>query len=132
MAYISSQEVRAIREELKAQFGKSGFKFSVRCSNNMKVKVSVLSGKTDFSDLWENKKPNEYGYGYCSINHYYKNMYGKHEEFFTQIEKIIKTAPQKITGNSWYDKSDAQTDYFNVSFYFDISVGQWDKPYIQK
>jgi dipeptide/tripeptide permease len=29
----------------------------------------------------------------------------------------------------WYDKSDAQVDYFNTAYYYDVNVGSWNKPY---
>ena len=28
-----------------------------------------------------------------------------------------------------YDKSDIQSDYFNVGWYVDVNVGRWNKPY---
>jgi hypothetical protein len=30
-----------------------------------------------------------------------------------------------------HDRSDSQTDYFDVGFYTDISIGRWDTPYVQ-
>jgi hypothetical protein len=132
MAYISTKEVSAIRNELKEKFGKNGFKFSVRASDKMKVHVNIMKGKTDFSDLWKNNKPGDYGFGYEQINHYHLHQYGKHENFFREIEKVIQTAPASVTGEKWYDKSDIQSDYFNVAFYYQISVGQWDKPYVKE
>jgi hypothetical protein len=128
MAYISTEEVRAIRNQLKEKFGKSGYKFSVRASDKMKVHVSIAKGKTDFSDLFEGKNSK----GYCQVNHYHLHHYVKHENFFREIEKVIQTAPATVTGEPWFDKSDIQSDYFNVAFYYQISVGQWDKPYVKE
>jgi len=34
------------------------------------------------------------------------------------------------TGN--WDKSDIQTDYFNVGWYVDVNIGKWNKPYIME
>jgi hypothetical protein len=147
MAYITTEEVREIRNELKEKFGKRGFKFSVRNSNKMEVIVSIKSGKTDFSDLWADKKEGDYGFGYAQINHYHLHNwfgyaqinhyhlhnYGEHAELFREIEKVIKTAPAKAKGGrEWYDESDIQSDYFNTAFYFTINVGSWDNPYIKQ
>lgn len=133
MAYITTEEVREIRKELKEKFDKRGFKFSVRNSKNMEVIVSIKSGKTDFSDLWADKKEGDYGFGYVHINHYHLHNYGEHAELFREIEKVIKTAPAKANGGrEWFDESDAQSDYFHTAFYFTINVGSWDKPYIQQ
>lgn len=118
MAYISTDDVRKIRNKLKEEFGKN-LKFSVRNSHKTKVIVTVKSGNIDFSDILGEHE-------YCDINHYYLDRYGKHENTFKKIEKIIKTAPER----GWYDNSDIQTDYFDVSFYFDIRVGEFDRPYV--
>jgi hypothetical protein len=33
-----------------------------------------------------------------------------------------------MNAGNW-DKSDIQTDYFDVGWYIDVNVGRWDKPY---
>ena len=53
MAYISKEDVKAIRDELKATFPE--FKFGVRKStSSMVVDVTVKQGPTDFSDILRN------------------------------------------------------------------------------
>ena len=37
-----------------------------------------------------------------------------------------------MKGVGWFCNDDSQTDYFHRSFYTDINIGQWNKPYIQK
>ena len=69
--------------------------------------------------------------GYEQINEYYPEHYGKHEMLFTEIVKIMKTAPASIEGGrAWYDNSDAMTDYFDTAYYTNIRIGKWDKPYV--
>ncbi len=34
-----------------------------------------------------------------------------------------------MKGADWYDKSDAQIDYFDTAYYYDVNVGSWNKPY---
>jgi len=134
MAYISTEEVKAIRAALKAKFGKD-VKFSVVRRDSHAVAVSIMSSKHDFSDMWDGKDEEDYGYGYVSINPYYitKENYGDHVKFFQQIVDIIKTAPADVPGGeAWFDKSDSMIDYFNVAFYFDVNVGRYDRPYVQK
>jgi len=43
-------------------------------------------------------------------------------KFLTELKDAMNV------GN--YDRSDMQSDYFDVGFYIDINVGNWDKPYI--
>ena len=120
MAYINAEEVRAIRIALKAEY--PDFKFSVKKGyNGSSVDVTVVEGPTDFSDITDR--------GYAQINQYHTHMYGRHQKFFDNIVKIIKTAPALAGGKVWFDESDAMTDYFHIAYYFHINVGAWNQPY---
>jgi len=47
-----------------------------------------------------------------------------------KIDKVIKKAPALAEGGrEWYDRSDAMTDYFDTAFYYNISIGDYNKPY---
>jgi hypothetical protein len=134
MAYITTAEVKEIRLALKATFGKK-FKFSVtQRDGGLAVKVAIMSGPADFSNLWASKTEDDYGYGYQNINPYHitEKNYGDKVELFNEINTIIKTAPAKAEGGrEYFDDSDSMTDYFHVAYYYDIQVGKWDKPYAQ-
>lgn len=132
MAYITTAEVKAIREALKAEFGKR-FKFSVRRRDSHAVAVAIISGDTDFSDIWSDREPGDYGYGYSQINTYHTHHYGDHKALFDRIVEIIKTAPATAEGGrEWFDESDSQVDYFHTAYYWDLDVGKWDKAYVMK
>lgn len=121
MAYISTQEVAAIRQALKADMPE--FKFSVsKGSGSLSVRVCILKGPVDFGETIQN------------VNHYWM-----HDHFadrpealaaLKKIELIIKTAPATVNGRGWFDKSDPQTDYFHTAYYYDISIGKYDKEYV--
>ncbi len=119
MSYISTEDVKKIRVALKNEFGKK-LKFGVRKSPSChSVGVTIKSGTVDFSDIMRNT------YDQVQVNHYHLQNYGVHKSLFEKIVEIIKTAPSK----KWYNNSDAMIDYFDVAFYFDLNVGDWDKPY---
>ncbi len=119
MSYISTEDVKKIRVALKNEFGKK-LKFGVRKSpSHHSVSVTIKSGTVDFSDIMRNT------YDQVQVNHYHLQNYGVHQSLFEKIVEIIKTAPSK----KWYNNSDAMIDYFDVAFYFDLNVGDWDKPY---
>ena len=123
MAYISAQDVKAIRDELKATFPK--FKFGVRKGySGSSVDVTIKQGPVDFADVFKAERS-----AYAQINEYHLHFYGKHEAFFEQVINIIKTAPANAGGRAWFDKSDAQTDYFSIAYYIHLNVGDWNAPY---
>ena len=121
MSYISTEDVKKIRVALKNEFGKK-LKFGVRKSGGShSVGVTIKSGTVDFSDIMGTTDFDKY----VQVNHYHLGNYGVHKSLFEKIIEIIKTAPS----NKWYNNSDAMIDYFDVAFYFDLNVGEWDKPY---
>ena len=120
MSYISTEDVKKIRVALKNEFGKK-LKFGVRKSpSHHSVSVTIKSGTVDFSDIMRNNT-----YEQVQVNHYHLQNYGVHKSLFEKIVEIIKTAPSK----KWYNNSDAMIDYFDVAFYFDLNVGDWNNPY---
>lgn len=117
MAYINAAEVKKIRECFKAAF--PGFKFSIRKEDHCKVIVTVLSGPVDLTMHLNGGYRTNY-----DVNQYHMYQYCEHQELFNTMIDIIKRA-----GRTWYDKSDAQVDYFDTAFYFNLRVGMWSKPY---
>lgn len=116
MAYISTSEVKRIRETLKQALPE--FKFSVKKgSGSLSVDVAIMAGPLDLTvDCAEN--------GHRQLNHYYLNNY-HHSDLYEAVHDIIKRAPVE----KHYNNSDAMTDYFDVAYYYHINVGAWDKPY---
>lgn len=120
MAYISADDVKAIRTELKAAF--PSWKFGVRKgSGSLSVDVTILQGTAAFE-----------GTTYQQVNQYWIKDHWKDENdclVLTQINEIMHNAPGRAGGKIYFDESDAQTDYFHTAFYTHLSIGAWDKPY---
>lgn len=124
MAYISTEEVREIRKELKKEFPK--YKFSVRKRQHA-VSVALLESPLDFRSEFRDSADK------CeSVNQYYIDSHWSKPKakVLNKILEIIKTAPAKApNGEAWFDKSDIMTDYFHTAFYIEMSIGMWEKPY---
>lgn len=118
MPYIEKEKVKEIRKNLKKEL--SEFKLSVTNLHGSTVVVKILKGPLELKD-------NDNGYE--TVNRYhYENHYEDQPEWievFDKIHEIIyKTAkPKELV----YD-----SDYGSVpTFYINISIGDWDKPYKQ-
>lgn len=107
MAYISTQEVKEIRNELKATFPQ--IKFSVTRENYSSVNVYIMEAPLKFTER-----------DYEQLNPYYLDRYSNNDV----LEKI-----KEICNRNNYNRSDSQSDYFDVGHYFNLSVGKWDKPF---
>lgn len=119
MAYINADDVKIIRNELKAEFPK--YKFSVRREHHSSVNISIMSGPMDFN-LGKNKYGDD---NHGGINHLHLNLYP--EAVQPMLKKVSEIAHKKH-----WDKSDIQSDYFHCAYFVHINVGKWDIPYVQK
>jgi hypothetical protein len=129
MAYITADDVKAIRNELKVAFPK--WKFSARKgSGSLSVDVTILKGTVDFSegfkDSWNNRR-------HCQVNQYWIDSNwtsAEAREALNRINEIMHNAPGRANADrKFFDHSDAMTDYFHTAFYTHLSIGEWDKDY---
>jgi hypothetical protein len=120
MAYISKDDVAAIRTELKAAFPK--WRFGVRKgSGSLSVDVTIMRGTASFE-----------GKPYAQVNQYWIDTNWCDAEdrmVLNKINEIMHNAPGRAGGKVYFDESDAMTDYFHTAFYTHLSIGSWDKPY---
>lgn len=120
MAYISADDVKAIRTELKQAF--PGWKFAVRKgSGSLSVDVTILQGTARFD-----------GNTNSQVNPYWIEQHWKDEQdraVLTKINEIMHNAPGRAGGKVYFDHSDVQSDYFHTAFYTHLSIGEWNKPY---
>ena len=126
MAYITAQDVQAIRNELKAAFPK--WKFSCRKgSGSLSVDVTILKGTVDFSENFQN------GRAHCQVNQYWIDSHWtdyEAKQALLKINEIMHNAPGRADPRrKFFDHSDAMTDYFHTAFYTHLSIGAWDKDY---
>ncbi len=120
MAYMSTDHVKQIRNNLKAKF--PNIKFSVSNSDHLGVDVHIMASPENFNDVLADST----GFirGHVQLNHYWiDDHYPEHAELFKDILKVINE------GN--WDKSDLQSDYHDVGFYVHFAIGKWDKPYVR-
>ena len=135
MAYISTDDVKHIRNELKKELPQ--YKFSVVRDHHSSVSISLMKGPAfndyEYFDRYNNvtKTANLSDGEHHQINQYHlEDFYGKENaEILSKIDTISRTAPAKNGGKVWYNDSDIQTDYFDIAYYVHISVGKWNKPY---
>ena len=121
MAYISTEEVAAIRKELKAQMPE--YKFSVKKCHHSSVTVAFMKGPAwetfQSRDRYTGEMHDDAMDDHEQLNHVWaEDFYGeKNAAIIKKVEKIIKTAPYKAgVGDLWYDNSDSQSDYFDTAF----------------
>ena len=62
---------------------------------------------------------------HIDLNQYYMDR----EERLVPEAKAMMTDVVEFINSYRYDDSDGMIDYFSTNFYYDVSVGKWDKPF---
>ena len=134
MAYMNQERKAVIKANLDKALKGTGVKYSLKCSN-LSITCTIKSAPVDFiansnetcgADFYQTSRGFQTNTtGYDQVNHYhYRDHYsGKAKELMTKIVTAIYSG-------DYYDRSDAQTDYFDTAYYAHINVGKWDKPFV--
>lgn len=122
---------QTIQKNLTPILKRYGVKGTLRVRNGHAITLTLRSGSIDFVNDMKNEMhgktidKNEVRKHYnFMINQYWFNEHyeGVSLKFIDEVNQAMKSA-------NWYDRSDAQIDYFDTAYYYDITVGSWNKPY---
>jgi hypothetical protein len=122
MAYMNQEKKKIIAAKLKPVLKKYGVKGTLSVRNHMSIVLNVKSGKIDFfEDYGDREDATKFG---IQVNPYWfqDHFTGKSKEFLDEAFAALKSA-------GYYNNSDAQIDYFDTAYYYDINIGKWNKPY---
>ena len=134
MAFMSQDNKRLLEVGIKAILTKYGLKGSLSVRHYSTLVLNIKSGKIDFirnfnevglqSNINRNQDDRfQDAKGYIQVNEFWY-----HEHFSGQAKECLGELIHAMNiGN--HDNSDVQTDFFDIGWYSDINIGQWDKPY---
>lgn len=114
MPWITKEEVKAIRQNLKKQFPK--FKFQVKGGNSTSLYVTLIEGSEAFSGKTV-QQVNPY--------RYIDSFEGSELDLLDSIFKTIQNVKPRKTESE-------DSDYGSIpNYYLNVSIGSWVKPYKQ-
>jgi len=134
MAYMSQDRKAALAPAIKAHCAKYGIKASIAVRNHMTLVVNIKSGKLplvnnyfdtvtpEYVRRYPNRKMPERT-AYCDVNPYHAQDHftGECRTFILELLRLMDI------GN--HDRSDIQSDYFDVGWYKSVNIGSWKQPY---
>ncbi len=134
MAYMNQERKKLIDAELK-KVVPAGWKYSLAVRNNSTICFTLREAPVDIlgdirtrrtdGSTPQTDTTNDLDKGYCELNVYYVPQAFSSPQL---VDVFCKIRDALNTGN--WDKSDPMTDYFNVGWYVDMSIGRWDTPFI--
>lgn len=133
-----SQERKAeIAPVVRAICKKYNVKATVAVRNHSTLVLNIKQGPVDFINNYietdaskpYGKKMSEDQVAYIrGKNCLDVNPYWYQEHFSGQSLKFLKDVFAAMNDGN-HDRSDIQSDYFDVGWYVDVNIGQWNKPY---
>ena len=139
MAYMNQERKALIVAALKAIPEIADWKYSLRVRNSSTIVMNIRQADMDLLEGWriggyqawsnDNANPSVTN---AQVNNYYldRQFEGKRLEVMTKVVAALNLRALGEEGGNW-DKSDSMTDYFNVGWYVDVNIGQWDEPFIE-
>jgi hypothetical protein len=131
MAYMTQENKKKIAANLRKALQGSGLRYSLSVHNHSTIKMKVRSGPVDFiqnfNDVVQTKPQYTRAFDadmtYMRVNdfHYQEQFSGRALDLLSIIIPILNE------GN--HNRSDIRSDYFDVGWYVDVSIGEFGKPY---
>jgi len=136
MAYMNQEKKARIAAQVKPILAKYKVKGTLSVRNHSTIVLNIKAGAIDFiqnylstdrTSLQYSMSEEQYNYvnqkQYLDVNpyHYRNHFSGTAKQFLNEVMAAMND------GN--HDNSDIQTDYFDVGWYVDVNIGQWNKPY---
>ena len=132
MAHVSQETKAKLAPTIKAILKKYKLKGSLSVRNHSSLVLNIKSGSIDFINNFDSvrdRRPEYNGEKLIRTHSIQVNPYWYHEHFTGEALAFLTEMVPAMKGPDFFDHSDMQTDYFHCSHYFDINVGQWNKPY---
>jgi hypothetical protein len=133
MAYVSQEMKAKLAPTIKAICKKYNVKASIAVRHHSSLVLNIKQGAIDFlgnynSVCGSKPRPDHLPFQPAtkSID---VNTYWYQEHFSGMAKAFLDEMVVAMKGPDFFDHSDIQSDYFHLSHYIDINIGQWDKPY---
>lgn len=134
MAYVSQELKAKLAPTIKAICKKYNVKASLAVRHHSSLVLNIKEGKIDFLGNFNSvcgklPRPEHLPFQPAtkSID---VNTYWYQEHFDGKAKAFLDEMIVAMKGPDFFDHSDIQSDYFHLSHYIDINIGNWDKPYV--
>lgn len=123
MAYMNQARKKQLADNLKRNLKGCKLKYSLRVRHRSAIVMTITEGDIDFFNLRIGEKPHD---RYIQVNQYH------YETSYASPAKEILTTIFEALNDGNHDRSDIQSDYFDVGWYVDVNIGNWNRPYVYR
>ncbi len=131
MAHMNQEKKARLAPGIKAICKKYGVKASIAVQHHSTLVLNIKSSPIDFIGNFNAKTEERWREPWAFIPATHSidvNSYWYQDHFTgTALDFLSEVIPAMNVGN--HDRSDIQSDYFDVGWYIDVNIGKWNKPY---
>lgn len=124
MAYMDQKRKATIAAKLK-EVVPAGWKYGLAVRNHSTIAMSITEAPVDIIGECLQVGVVDNSSRYVSVNTHWVKEGFKPGAVRDAIVAIVDALNE---GN--HDRSNLQTDYFDVGWYVALSIGRWDKPFV--
>ena len=129
MAYMSQEKKAKIAPVVKKILTKYNLKGSLSVRNHMTLCLKVKQGPIDFiKNFNDTVSQIPGGSARTAVNDIDVNPYHYQDHFSGKAKAALSELFAAMNDGN-HDRSDIQTDYFDVGWYIDLNIGSWNAPY---
>lgn len=135
MAYVNQETKALVAPAIKAVLKKYGVKGTIAIRHYSTLVVNLKSGSLDIIGNWvetcrseRSVMMNEH-YAENVPDHLDVNIYYIDSHYSGVVRDFLNELHDAMKKPGWRNNTDIMTDYFDISYYCDINVGQWNKAY---
>lgn len=126
---MNQDKKRVIKAALDPIAKKYGIKYSLRVRYHSSIVCTITAAPIDFIGNFVATTGDKFKINGAPLDHISINPYWYQEHFTGKPREIIGQLVEAIKAADYYDNSDAQTDYFDTAYYFDIDIGTYNRPF---
>ncbi len=135
MAFMSQEHKKSLAPAIMAVCKRYGVKATISVDHHTSLVLTIKSAPFDLIAN-RNKIVTEYAERrgdpvYLAKDYFQVNTHHIDSGFSGKSRRFLNRVLAAMNEGNW-DKSETQTDYFNVGWYVDVNIGRWNKPFVVK
>lgn len=129
MAYMNQDKKRVIKAALDKIAKPYGIKYSLRVNSHMSITCTITAAPIDFIGNFKAVTGDKFKMDGALSHHISVNPYWYQDHFTGKPREVIGQLIEALKAANYYDRSDAMTDYFDTAYYFNLNIGDYNRPF---
>lgn len=129
MAYMNQDKKRVIKAALDKIAKPYGIKYSLRVRNHSAIVCTITAAPIDFIGNCAAVTGHKFELNGQRRDHMPVNPYWYQDHFSGKPREIIGQLIEALKAADYYDNSEAMIDYFDTAYYFDLNIGDYNRPF---